>query len=262
MENTFCIFKSINNILYLIYNSKNNSTISYDLLNNKKINEIKHKMEKYYISFRHYLDQINKRDLLMNTYAESIEIFDVKNWNRLVNIQDLENGIKVYSSGFLSYNNKLYIISTWSEQNNYIKIFDLNGNKINIIKNTKCAYSYYIDSFYDNRVDKIYILTNNEENYNYKYDRIYTQSYDYKENKICHQYGYKNLIKRRIHVNLMNNTIIINKKDNIIHLIETCFYNNIRIWNFDTTELLESIEMEGEYINNICLWDRDYLLAG
>ena len=40
-DNTFLIFKSINDILYLIYINKESSFISFNLINNKIINEIK-----------------------------------------------------------------------------------------------------------------------------------------------------------------------------------------------------------------------------
>ena len=41
IDNTFAVFNSINNILYLIYSDINRSMISYDLNNKRKINEIK-----------------------------------------------------------------------------------------------------------------------------------------------------------------------------------------------------------------------------
>ena len=40
-DNTFIVFKSINNILCLLYIYENNSIVSYDIINNKKLNEIK-----------------------------------------------------------------------------------------------------------------------------------------------------------------------------------------------------------------------------
>ena len=62
IDNTFAVFNSINNILYLIYSDINRSMISYDLNNKRKINEIKNIHNEYITNFRHYLDEINKRD--------------------------------------------------------------------------------------------------------------------------------------------------------------------------------------------------------
>ena len=64
----FITFKSINNIFYLIYTKRTGkkkcSIISYDLINNKIINEIK--AYQYNIEcMRYYLDSVNKRDLII-----------------------------------------------------------------------------------------------------------------------------------------------------------------------------------------------------
>ena len=65
IDNAFTVFNSINNILYLIYSDINRSMISYDLNNKRKINELKNIHNEYITNFRHYLDEINKRDLVM-----------------------------------------------------------------------------------------------------------------------------------------------------------------------------------------------------
>ena len=43
LENSFTVFNSISNILYLIYSNKNNSIICYDLIRQKNIKELYHK---------------------------------------------------------------------------------------------------------------------------------------------------------------------------------------------------------------------------
>ena len=55
-----------------------NSLISYDLIDNKKIIEIKNAHSKYITNLRHYLDKLNKRDLIMSI---SRDINDIKIWN-------------------------------------------------------------------------------------------------------------------------------------------------------------------------------------
>jgi len=63
---TFCVFTSINNILYLIYSNENNSIISYNLIDNKILNIIRNAHDKYICSFRHFLDNIKMRDLIIS----------------------------------------------------------------------------------------------------------------------------------------------------------------------------------------------------
>ena len=56
-DNTFIVFNSINNIIYLIYASAEKSIISYDLKNYQKISEIKNAHDKYITNFRHIYDK-------------------------------------------------------------------------------------------------------------------------------------------------------------------------------------------------------------
>ena len=65
-DNSFTVFKAINNILYFIYSNENKSIICYDLENEKTIKEIKSNHDEYITNFRHYLDKINKRDLILS----------------------------------------------------------------------------------------------------------------------------------------------------------------------------------------------------
>ena len=69
LYNSFTTFKSINDIFYLIYTNKVKSMIIYNLEDKKKINEIKRAHDNYISNFRHYLDNINKRDLVMSISA-------------------------------------------------------------------------------------------------------------------------------------------------------------------------------------------------
>ena len=82
LDNTFTAFKSINNILYLVYSNPKKSIISYDLINNKKINEIKEAHNEQITNFRNYFDEINHRDLILSKSANdnNIKIWEVNNW--------------------------------------------------------------------------------------------------------------------------------------------------------------------------------------
>ena len=73
--------------------------------------------------------------------------------------------------------------------NESMKVFDLKGNKIKEINDSKDTV-YYIDVYYDNNLFKNYIITGNEKD---------VKSYDYNVNKLYHQYsnnneGYLNIV--------------------------------------------------------------------
>ena len=82
LSNTFVVFKSLEEILYLIYSTENNSIICYNIENNKKINEIKNHHDEYISNFRHYSDKDNRRDLIMTISLEdnNTRIWNLNNW--------------------------------------------------------------------------------------------------------------------------------------------------------------------------------------
>ena len=71
--NAISVFKSIDDILYLIY-AQNNSIISYDIINKKQLKEIENAHKQSIIRFNNFFDDINKRDLLLSLSVEENEI--------------------------------------------------------------------------------------------------------------------------------------------------------------------------------------------
>ena len=165
-DNTFCVFKSINDILYLLYSNSHKSIISYDLIDNKKINEIK-KAHNYYITnFRHYFENINKRDLILSISCQdnNIKLWNINNYDLLLNIKDINSKPSLNSACFLKDDNQNYILTTncnWANISDSIKVFNFNGKKIKEIKNSNDR-TLLIDIYYDNKSSKIYILTAND----------------------------------------------------------------------------------------------------
>ena len=101
-QNTFCVFKSIYDIFYLIYTSKNNSIIFYNLLDDKKINEIKNTHKQYITNYRHYLDNYNKRDLIISLSLDdnNLKLWNVNNYECLLNIENVNKNGGLLSACF------------------------------------------------------------------------------------------------------------------------------------------------------------------
>ena len=97
LDNSFCIFKSINNIFYLIYCNIDDSIIAYDIIDNKIIIEIKKATKDHISHFKHYLDKNNERDLIISiSHSDTnIKIWNANNWEIIFNIQD------IYEYGFM-----------------------------------------------------------------------------------------------------------------------------------------------------------------
>ena len=242
----FITFKSINNIFYVIYSDKNKSIISYDLVNYKKIVEIKRAHNERITNFRYNFDSINKRDLIISISGDdnNIKLWNIFNWECLFNYKEINESGFLKSATFIIDNNQLNIITTnyfyGSDISEFIKVFDLKGNKIKELNNSN-DNTNFVDVYYD--INKIYIITGN---------RGYCKSFDYIENKIYHKYEDKD--------NEGHYKVIIKDEDRITKLIESCTDNNIRIWNFHSEELLNKINCYNSFLG-LYLWNNDYLFV-
>jgi hypothetical protein len=77
-ENSFIIFKLFDNeIFILVYGNKKGSIISYNISDNKKMNEINKAHLSIITNFRHYFDSINKRDLIIIQIWNAYLIFQI-----------------------------------------------------------------------------------------------------------------------------------------------------------------------------------------
>ena len=251
-NNNFTVFLSINNILYLIYSNYDNIIIVYDLNIQKNIIEIKNHHNEHITNFKHYLDEIKNRDLIMTISAldNNIRIWNVNNWECILNMININEKGFLYSAHFFCENNNIYLISSCmnpSGDSDPIKIYDLNGQKIKEINDSNYS-TYFIDTFYDSKLLKNYIITCNKD---------YVKSYDYDKNELYHTYLDKN-----INVNNYHFSLVIKNNNKIINLIESCNDGNIRIWNFHSCLLLSKIKISDNYLYGICLWNNNYIFVG
>ena len=153
----------------------------------------------------------------------NIKVWDTKNLELIVNIEKINENGELDSACFLADKNQNFIISCndgEEDLSEYIKVFDFNGRKIKEINNSN-DISFSIDSYYDKKSNKNYIITSNCG---------YSKSYDYTKNKLYHKYFDND---KRGH----SSFIIYNNKS-VIKLMESSNDGNIRIWNFHTGKLL------------------------
>ena len=113
LDNTFIIFKSIDNIFYLIYTNLDNFIFIYDLIDNKKMIEIKNSNYWSYITnLRYYFYYIKKRNLLYISisYDNSLKLWNINNWECLIKISYINKVGYLYSACFLYENVLLQVI--------------------------------------------------------------------------------------------------------------------------------------------------------
>ena len=250
LDNTFAVFKSVNDIFYLIYSNISKSIIGHHIIENKKIIEIKNAHKKDITNFRHFFDKVNKRDLIISISLSdnNLKLWNITNFECLINLENINKSGRLFSACLLQENGTNYIVTSCAYGNNeLIKIFDMNSNKIKELNDSTDSV-YFMDIYYDQEASINYIIIGSNG---------LIKSYDYSNDKIYHKYN-DNSKNRHCSIIIKNND-----SDKIIKLIDSCFDGNIRIWDFHSGKLLNKI---GLYDNiwsiGMCLWGDDYLFVG
>ena len=209
--------------------------------------------------------------ILSLSHKDCIKLWDINKLECLLKLQF--DNIKTttlfseyyyyYSICFLIDNDQIYICAAIGAfkyiynlfNGKKIRIFDLNGKikkEIDESKNISITYKdietsiFYMDYYNDNKTSKNYIITSNKGcviSYDYNKNIIYHKYIDDKNDKIYKQF-------------------IIYNKNNIIELIVSSYDGNIRIWNFDSGELLNIIKVYKGKLFDICMWNDEYLFIG
>ena len=245
--NSFIVFKTINEILYLVYANQNKSIITYSLDNNKKMNEIKNSHSYYIIDLRYHLDEIHHRDLVLSISLNdnNIKIWDINNLECLLSLDNIYKKKSLITACFYGSKKQNYIITGISNDYDPIKMINLENLRTQKLLDSKDKI-YFIDFYYDKNSSKKYIITSNE---------IYVQSFDLKEKKLYHLYYDKDDF-------LNYKSIVIWIANGITQLVEAGKRGYVRIWDFHSGKLLNKIKINKNGISCLCLWNNEYLFAG
>ena len=248
-EFKFIAFKSLNNIFYLVYSTKNRSIILYDIINNTKISEIKNAHSSDINYFLHFLDEVNKKEYIISCSFKdnNLKSWDLTNLECILNLNNINNQgglrtvcvLKENKNNFIITSNSMYL-NTISDP---IKVFDFKGNKLKEIDNSNES-TFFIDTYYDYKSSTNYIITANVD---------CAKSYIFNQNKLYRKYY--NITKDE------NHSLKIDNSEEILKLIVACGDGYIRIWNFHSAVLLKSINCK-DYLNCLCLWDKEYIFVG
>lgn len=252
IENTFIIFNSIihNNIIYLIYSSKEKSIKCVNLIENRLVIEIKNAHNKFITSFKHCYDENKKMDIIMSISSDSneIKLWDFSNWECILNLQKINKSGNLLSACFLKEKNNIYIATSNFElfdDPEPIKIYDDKGNFIKQITNSREGSILYMEIYFDKTHLINYIISCNIN---------FVKSYNYNENNIYHKYYDNN--------NSIHNSFVINRVGSVVQLIELCNDGNIRIWDFHLNILLNKIKVDNNILTTICIWDENNIIVG
>ena len=249
-DNTFTIFKSIHDYIFLIYSTKIKSIICFDLIEEKKIIEIKNAHKEFITNFRHCIDKKNKRDIIMTISCadRNIKLWDSLYWECILDLKYLYHEGFIYSSAFLQYLDDIYIVTTnYNHYNSpgFVEIYDLKKNLLKKLNGSNENTSY-VDTYNEEiNLKNHYIITGNS-------NRVV--AYIFETNKIFKEY--------KDNYNNNHLSIIIHQTEDCLKLIESCYDGNIRIWNFYTGALIIKIQIGNNWLYGVCVWNDSFLFVG
>ena len=192
---------------------------------------------------------------ISNVYNNNnyIKIWNVNNWECILNFKADNYHDNLNTACFLNKKNKTYFIINGFKDYihhslGFMKIYDLNGQKIGIIYNS-FERTFFIDTYYDNILSKYYVITGNSG---------FSISYNLNNNEKYHTYPINNCILgcRKVY------SLIIKNNNGIIKLISSSNDGIISIFNFHSGLLLNEIPIINQALYGMCLWNDNYLFVG
>ena len=250
-DNLFCLFKNSSGA-YLVYYKQDTTIISYDIINNKVVKENKNAHEQIISNLRY--QNLDGKDVIMSISCQdnNLKLWNFNNWECILNLKGVNKECELKSACFLTEKVQSYIATSNAghaeihnlEALEQIKIFDLKGNKVKEINDSK-DNTFLIDTFHDDKTSKTYLVTGNWAN---------LKSYDFNEGKLFHLYKES---EGKTHFSMA-----IFKDGDVNKLISSSYDSHVRIWNFNTGELLKTIKVYDDFIYGICLWNSKYLFVG
>ena len=245
IDSVFCAFKSFNGKALVVWGSTSYNIEIYDCEQRKIIKTYSRAHNQTIFSCRHYPNYKQKKDYIISSSNDrSVKVWDCIQNTSLLNIPMAHHGYYIYSVSLLCHELKdsNYIIT--SCPNEKMKIWDFSGNYLrNVGQNNESTY--FIDVFYNKNTKIYYILNANSND---------VKSYYFETGELFH--NYKGLPQT------WHMSAVVNETKEGLALIESDGNGTVRIWNFDTAELLKSINSAYSInLRGICLWNDKYLFA-
>jgi hypothetical protein len=236
--NQFCVISSKNKCL-LVYKDKKN--LEYIDLKKNSISEIINVHNDNIISIRYF--KKNKDNLIItSSYDNCVKVFNVKNWNLLINIENVGDNkdYNINSVLIIEDNDSNSNIISSNYNDPYLKLFSFKGEFIK--KFCNCGNGVVFIDFYKENND-IFIITcgNSIYSFNYENGELY-QKYKEIETTNC----------------------LIKNINGIISLIFAESYSNkIYVYDFHEGTLFNIIKLNKNIqLNCLCFWNYDYLISG
>ena len=244
IDRVFCAFKSFNGEPLVVWGSTALNIEFYDCNKEKIVKTIYQAHKQTIFSCRHYADIRLRIDYIITSSNDrSVKVWDATKDNYVLYIPNVHNGYYIYSVSLLCHlhQEKNYVIT--SCPNEKMKVWSFTGMYMYNFGQSNES-TYFIDVFYNKNQKKYFIINANSND---------VKSYYFESGDLYHKY--------KGTPQTWHMSAVVNNINDIFALIESDGNGTIRIWNFDTAELLKSITAHSINLRGICLWNDKYLFA-
>ena len=249
IDRVFCAFKSFLGEALIVWGSSNNNIEYYDCEKEKIVKTFHQAHSQTIFSCRHY-PYVKKRIdyIITSSYDRTVKLWDYTQNSYDLCISNAHGGYYIYyyiysvSVLFNIQEDKNYVIT--SSSNEKMKVWDFKGNYIrNFGQDSESTY--FIDVYYNKMKKQYYIINANS---------VDVKSYEFDTGNLYHKYKG---IPQTWHM-----SAVINETKQGQLLIESDGTGRIRIWDFNTANLLKNIASTYSLnLRGICLWNDRYLFA-
>ena len=244
IDRVFCAFKSFNGEPLVVWGSTALNIEFYDCNKEKIVKTIYQAHKQTIFSCRHYADIRLRIDYIITSSNDrSVKVWDATKDNYVLYIPNVHNGYYIYSVSLLCHlhQEKNFVIT--SCPNEKMKVWSFTGMYMYNFGQSNES-TYFIDVFYNKNQKKYFIINANSND---------VKSYYFETGDLYHKY--------KGTPQTWHMSAVVNNINDIFALIESDGNGTIRIWNFDTAELLKSITAHSINLRGICLWNDKYLFA-
>ena len=244
IDRVFCAFKSFNGEPLVVWGSTALNIEFYDCNKEKIVKTIYQAHKQTIFSCRHYADIRLRIDYIITSSNDrSVKVWDATKDNYALYIPNVHNGYYIYSVSLLCHlhQEKNFVIT--SCPNEKMKVWSFTGMYMYNFGQSNES-TYFIDVFYNKNQKKYFIINANSND---------VKSYYFESGDLYHKY--------KGTPQTWHMSAVVNNINDIFALIESDGNGTIRIWNFDTAELLKSITAHSINLRGICLWNDKYLFA-
>lgn len=249
-----CIFNyNEDDNIYIVYGIKNFDLECYDIQNDNKFIIIKNLHGDFFFSCRHFYNEEKIQDLIItSSFDNHVKVTNFqKEKSEVILDLNFEEKPKPINTAYFSHD---YIIVPFSDNSEgSVEIYSMDSYLIEEFEGNS-GYILGLTTYFCEKRDQNFILVSNRKGIlSYIFDKFYLfEEYSPPDS------SKEIMVKENMDENGFSEAYVIEDGDNLI-LVGPSFNLGLYFWDFISGDLISRMDIKG--INNICLWNNDFILA-